>query len=422
MTKEDAHPLTGPINADQPITQPEDDLLGLAPFASALASAVHLLESPYGTAIGLHGPWGIGKSSALNLMKQELKTLAPNIKIIDFNPWWFTGEDSLSRAFFSEIATALKDDIGEEKSEALRSIGRRVRPYTAPVAAATGALAGSLGEKSVKALADLLDGAIEDRTIAEEHRRISGALLKSENRYLIVIDDLDRLDPNEAAMVFKLVKAVGRLPNVIYLMVFDRALIERVFDDRFKGADGQYLDKIVQASFEVPAPIAADLRDMLQAGLRASDIWDDEDVHFLDCIIDCVWPALDTPRDVNRILNSIRVLYPVVRADVDDGDFLGIEAIRFRWPSVHKKLWNNRSLVLGEVPLSYESEEDDQSALIDKVLLDGVQESQHTPLRSAIVRLFPKMAKYWSNGWGSPEHSHEWNRRRRICTDSHFDA
>ena len=38
---------------------------------------------------------------------------------------------------------------------------------------------------------------------------------------LVVIDDLDRLQPDELLLVFKLIRLVGRLPSVGYILAFD---------------------------------------------------------------------------------------------------------------------------------------------------------------------------------------------------------
>jgi hypothetical protein len=58
------------------------------------------------------------------------------------------------------------------------------------------------------------------------HAELTAALAGQKTRFLIVIDDIDRLAPDETLLIFRLVKSVGRLPNVIYLLVFDRELAE----------------------------------------------------------------------------------------------------------------------------------------------------------------------------------------------------
>ncbi|WP_245152406.1 P-loop NTPase fold protein [Allopusillimonas soli] len=42
---------------------------------------------------------------------------------------------------------------------------------------------------------------------------------------------MDRLSPDEALLIFRLVKSVGRLPNVMYLLVYDRQQAEKIVSE-----------------------------------------------------------------------------------------------------------------------------------------------------------------------------------------------
>ena len=53
---------------DLPISTPEQDLFGIMPFVQALGRSVRQMKTPQGVVIGLNGPWGSGKSSAMNLL------------------------------------------------------------------------------------------------------------------------------------------------------------------------------------------------------------------------------------------------------------------------------------------------------------------------------------------------------------------
>jgi hypothetical protein len=63
---------------------------------------------------------------------------------------------------------------------------------------------------------------------------------------LVVIDDIDRLSLDEALLIFRLVKSVGRLPKVMHLLVYDRQLAEKIANERFPSEGPHYLEKITQ--------------------------------------------------------------------------------------------------------------------------------------------------------------------------------
>lgn len=75
-------------------------------------------------------------------------------------------------------------------------------------------------DKPVNALLKLLKR--KPKEVPQLKAEIAKLLQKSKRRVLFVIDDLDRLTPDEIREVFKVVKALADFPNVIYLLSFDK--------------------------------------------------------------------------------------------------------------------------------------------------------------------------------------------------------
>ncbi|MFD4814547.1 P-loop NTPase fold protein, partial [Streptomyces sp. NPDC058418] len=72
------------------------------------------------------------------------------------------------------------------------------------------------------------------------------------------MDDLDRLTPEELLVVFKLVRLVGHLPGVYYLISFDeRTLLDVLQRSELVGNSEprarEFLEKIVQVRLDLPA-------------------------------------------------------------------------------------------------------------------------------------------------------------------------
>src|SRR5207245_1910908 len=66
--------------------------------------------------VGLYGPWGSGKSSVKNMVREMLEqgSIGPQ-RIVQYNPWQWAGQDELAQGFFSEIAVALgRSDSSKE--------------------------------------------------------------------------------------------------------------------------------------------------------------------------------------------------------------------------------------------------------------------------------------------------------------------
>jgi hypothetical protein len=128
--------MTTQLHDDRPISHPRDDALGLTSFADALATSLLQMSPRDGLVISVEGPWGAGKSSAISLALRTIKLRvlqsmgegqveteqltpeqidakwsekAKNRKthIVRFNPWHFSGQENLVRAFFDELAAQI---------------------------------------------------------------------------------------------------------------------------------------------------------------------------------------------------------------------------------------------------------------------------------------------------------------------------
>src|ERR1700761_1114439 len=186
---------------DAPIKLPAEDRVGMDPFAQALAASIRKIKAPEGTVIALNGPWGSGKSSAVNLILHHLNDAiaADEIAVVNFACWWFRGEEALALAFFRELYAGLGPSLGERFKKALPKIGAQLL-RTGAVVGAGADLAGYKGvgkaaEATLGLLADLIH---TEETIEKLHAELTAALGNQKKRFLIVIDDIDRLSPDEA--------------------------------------------------------------------------------------------------------------------------------------------------------------------------------------------------------------------------------
>jgi hypothetical protein len=102
---DDEKPGAVDISADRPGTDPSQDALGYAPFAEKLARSILRLPSDEGMVIAVHGAWGSGKTTFLNYVHWYLRKnpLQSQPICVSFNPWWFSGDETLLRAFFDQL-------------------------------------------------------------------------------------------------------------------------------------------------------------------------------------------------------------------------------------------------------------------------------------------------------------------------------
>jgi predicted KAP-like P-loop ATPase len=408
---------------DSPITSPEQDRFGINPLAAALARSIREQKGPRGSVIALNGKWGSGKSSAVNLVRHHLAESvdAGEIKIIDFACWWFRGEEALALAFFRELYVGLSPSVGDKVKKLIPKLGARLLRAGSAIGAVVDAIAMRVPGGVVEGTMEWLSGLIQqDESVEKLHRELSKALAEQRQRFLVVIDDIDRLSSDEALLIFRLVKSVGRLPNVMYLLVYDRELAEKIVSERFPAEGPHYLEKIIQAPFEIPEPLPFDLQRQLFAQLEGVVGAPSEDrmVHFMNVFHEVVTPEIRTPRDIVRLVNQLSVTWPAVAGDVDVGDFVALEAWRLLKPEIYRALRQNKDKLFEIFNSEHRRKEDIEEEY--DVLLPSVTERERTRYKQALIRLFPALASVWSITHYSG--TAQCARYRRACSPAHFDS
>lgn len=407
---------------DKPITLPEEDILGFNPLAKAIADSISKMEKPEGTVIAVNGPWGSGKSSVVNLVRHHLRNGTENgcLKIVDFKCWWFRGEEALTLAFFRELSAALNRSVGQEAMESLSRLGTQILGIAGPMLNAVGAT-------GADNLTTFISNMIKPDESAEAlYKKLVEALREGTNRYLIIIDDIDRLSPDEAILIFRLVKSVGGLPNVMYLLAYDRQLAEKIVAERYPSEGPHYLEKIVQASFDLPVSSQASLNDEFSRRLNkviGIEGFQDE-TYFQNLYYDLIEPEIKTPRDFVRILNPLKITWAAVREEVNPADFLCLETLRIQRPELYRALKANKDRVTGRQgpTLWGTSPSPEQSEQYDAIFLEHEPELDRERLRNGLMRLFPALKRVWKDVNYGGDSSDAWDRQRRVCSPAHFDT
>jgi len=287
---------------DRPLTDPTTDRLGYAPFASALARAVRQMEAPDGIVLALYGQWGLGKTTALNFIEHYLtrpidgEAGAGELVILRFNPWLFTGRLDLAVAYLAELQKTFRrwSLVTDKARSALSTLAKVVGGAPLP------------GAGVAKGIGEALDPGAPD--VRELKKEIADALAAQPKRLVVVIDDIDRLTPNEVRELFSVIKAVADFPNTVYLLAFDDDVVASALS--VDDVDGRaYVEKIVQVPFELPAPEGEALQTLFLEQLDVI-VGDDIDPDLLDAedlgtlLHFGLMPLLTTPRDVVRLTNA----------------------------------------------------------------------------------------------------------------------
>ena len=400
---------------DSPIEGADDDRYGVTPFAKSVARAIRSIKRPIGTTIALNGPWGSGKSSVVNIVRSELESSNDETLVIsDFKCWWYQGEEALFLAFLQNLDALLTNSLTGQVKGLVPKLGRHLLQAGPVISSALALTTGVRIEGAVDAGMKFAQQFFpEGDTLDKSFRKLANALDKQQRRFLIIVDDIDRLNPEEALAVFRIIKSVGSLPNVIYLLAFDRALADRVVAERYPSEGPHFLEKIVQAGFELPVPLRTDLNSAILSAIQETCEPTTEDHHtrLLNIFYDVVVPYLTTPRHVVRFQNAISVTWPAIANQVNVADFVALETLRLYEPTLFSSIRSSKDRLCNT------GDEGKAETRFDRYL-NGIREEFHDTAKLALQRLFPRMEKV---GYGSEFYS-SWNAERRVCIEAHFDT
>jgi hypothetical protein len=346
-----------PIKGDRALGSGDTDKLGFRDVAKRIASALVDRASEDGLVVGIDGEWGSGKSSLLYLIGEELDSLAEADRptLINFRPWLVGDRDALITSLFQSLTSKLNeiaagegnygpDAVAKAKqaAELLRQFARSV----SKVGAVVKVVGEATGLKPIEFLGGGMTAANEllEKGQAKSLSELKDALIKSlrdlNHRFVVTVDDVDRLEPAEVIEVLRLVRSVVDLPNVIYLLCFDSQILAHSIEQAAGIESGRaYLEKIVQLTVFVPKPEPLELRQWFTEDLKAiADVKSDDELSRLRYVIDYEGGRqLRTPRSVVRTLDSMRFYWPPLRAaGADLADLVWLQLIKDGNPSLYR--------------------------------------------------------------------------------------
>lgn len=414
MEESQQSPHEPQFDVDRPIESREQDLLGRGRLVESITK--HILEVPadHGFTVAVVGEWGSGKSSVLNMVKESIEADSDSAAmVLQFNPWLFGSASDLVVRFFRELSIQLGKK-GKEHVKAVVSALIELGKGLSPIVPVPGVSA------AANAIGGLAEMALSEKSLLEQRDQLSSSLAHLESRVVVVIDDIDRLEPSETRELLRLVRLTSDLPNVVFLLAFDWQHVSRSLDNN-PDRGSLYLEKIVQVKYDIPTVRQVVLRDMYID--RLNEMIAPDQVIQLD---ENVWQSVFSRivarlfrnvRDVKRCLISLPAAIDAVGREVALADLLGLEAVRVLRPAIFQALkTNSRWLVHGDSVSVLGMSDEVRKEVLTKML----QEEQESPavLGAVFEILFPAtQGCLGGRAWGT-EWMFDWRRDRRVaCED-----
>ena len=418
MNSDRSTPATGYLDADRPIERGDEDRLDRRSLAGAITKQILTLHLKQGFTLAVLGEWGSGKTSILNMVSETLLDDGDGAAVLRFNPWLFSSAADLIPRFFGELSAQLnqRDLKGlKDVARALSEVGESLAPLSPIPGTAI----------VTELLAKLTWRATQPPSLLEKRERLRDALTRSDSRVVVLIDDIDRLEPSETRELMRLVRLTSDLPNIVFLLAFDRRRVARSLSRAEDEEEGQqYLDKILQITYDLPTVHEAILPDRFFTWLE--ELLQGREVGQLDkpvwgrVFYEVIKPLLGNLRHVKRYLSSLPVPLDMIGPEVALPDLLGLEALRVVRPRLFEELKAHAEYLVHPTSPSRllmargagETEIKDQlSGILERAAGD------RTVMESVLEILFPATQQFVGRRSYGTDRSADWRRQRRVACE-----
>lgn len=457
------------IAADQAIESTAEDRLNRAAFAEGIANAVSSWNGRHSVVVALYGSWGSGKTSILNMVREQVQKRPQPAAIVDFNPWEWSGHQELTVAFFEQVEQALrgteggKDAAGKLKRYVtLLHAGATLAGAVAPAVAAlflglslvgtvvatnsgsigtavgaTLALAGAAGvlathvESAMTRVARGLEqfDSGKEISLSQAKKELRAALLKLETPIVIIVDDLDRLTPPDTVRMLQIIKANADLPGLVFLISCDANSVADSIKAHMEVDGRSFLEKIVQVAFDVPAPDGFDLTRLLEQEIeRTTDapaiqkLWDKSQWNRL--LLTGLSRYITTPRRAIRYASmadfGLRQHLSGGECHVHPMDFLAIEALREFEPQLYQKLPSVKESLTMTATTGDDQRTHDRARQTLEPILELAQPDTAEAAKAILRIIFPSVEGMVSDVRMIPDRSDQL-RTRRVAHPWIFD-
>lgn len=358
-----------------------EDLLCRKELVQTISDLIISSDVSSGLIIGISGKWGSGKSTLVNFVKESIHD--NKIIFIDFNPWLYSSQEDLSVRLLDLLSyhTSKKKRYYLHLKKASKFLEKLSSVTPDPT------LSELFGYFS-RLLRDNSEGIPLDSL----KHRISEKIKQSNRRYVVVIDDVDRLDPTEIRMIMKLVRSVADFSNVIYILCYDDTIVRKALKtDSYSGQE--YLQKIINvpirlSEFSPGIPIQY-LVDYYRDSIGRLELNDYEISVFHQ--LRSLSPSM---RDVCIVSSSFQILFSTSKNNTCPIDLLALTFIDIKDPDVYLWISQNRNRLCGEyIPPVYSMMSGKEEKILDVYRIDG----QNPIFINLISVLFPKFRTIYSH-------------------------
>jgi hypothetical protein len=235
------------------------DLLGFDAIMGPVLEAIGTANLDPLT-IGVHSPWGGGKSTLLRLLDSSLSGDTKYV-VVTTDPWQYDDHSDVRGTLIAEVL-----DVLRAKFDGTAGVGQRVGELLSRIswsrmalALGTGALTMQWNPKEiVEAFTPRQRSSPESMSGFKDAFEELIRMLPGVERVIVLVDDLDRCLPNAVMATLESIKLFLSVPKMVFVLAADQEMVRDAIaanlnnTSRSERFADRYLEKIVQLPVSLP--------------------------------------------------------------------------------------------------------------------------------------------------------------------------
>ena len=324
---------------DDAVKHEGDDLLENKSLAKSFAENVLASDAHKSLVFGVEGPWGIGKTSFVNLAAHYWQA-SDRVIVCRFEPLRYATEPNLVHRLIRDLSATIQSKVFVPEFQPAASRYSRFIKGKVDISFLGFKLSLDPSQKTVDVL-------LED---------IDGVLSRIGRRAIIVIDDLDRLDPKAVNNVLFATQRTFKLSQVTYVLCYDTEVLvggkeegsrAREFLEKYVTVklslfvDRRSLSKFLRRDWEFseiqPGSVPSDTMVKLGAVLNElADLLEGESAANYT-------PLIGDLRKIKRFINAIHVMQiektDLGRMDFNTRDLINLLLLHLNHPGLFRCIY-----------------------------------------------------------------------------------
>jgi predicted KAP-like P-loop ATPase len=318
---------------DLPINDLSEDEIGYSKIIDKLY--INIVSDYYKKSftVGIIGPWGNGKSSFVNALKDKIHINEPKVLEIEFQPYLNHNSSDIISEFFNLLSMKLSPYNGNLTEKLSDYSDKLLRLYK---------------QGEIKSLFKNKFFTPEHKAAHELYKEIDEAIKQTDRPIIVYVDDLDRLRSDEILTVLKLIRNTANFSNTVFVVAMDKDFIISSLENEKIPESKRFVDKFFQLEIFLPQIEKRMLKDSFVRLINSKD--DDiippyikqktiQSVNDRYCMFD---QYIFNLRDIKRLFNQYIFEESILRDEVDNTDLLNFILLKAKFPKFIQMLYENR--------------------------------------------------------------------------------